>query len=88
MEDTEVTVTLVLQKKEGYAQFHIPGIQGDMAAYRFAANDVTPVACRGLFAGDASARAVDGSIRCTSLACAPEGASVQGFLPKSPGIGC
>ena len=88
MEDIEVTVTLALQKKEGYAQFHIPGIQGDMAAFRFAANDVTPVACSGLFAGDDSARAVDGSIRCTSLACAPRCAYMQDSLFKSPRTGC
>lgn len=51
LEGTTVSASLTLGKPEGFVQFHVSGIQDDVAGYTFGCTLVQPVACAAVATG-------------------------------------
>lgn len=76
IEGTTVNVSLALVKADGYAQFHIPGIQAGISDYTFQATGVRPVACSYIIASSGAITENEATV----------GSALKGFADAEGGV--
>ena len=76
VDGANVSFSLSLAIADGYAQFHIPGIQSNVADYTFKANGVQPVACSSINASTGAITENAGT----------DGAAFKGFADADGGV--